>query len=343
MIASLRRSLIVSVFRRNLGYKIISVVVAILLYVVALAQQKTPTLSRSFTIQPEVRNVPADLIVTTPPRKISVLVSGPPEVIRTLAEETPVATLDLSGATAQSHRFPVRYELPANVHEKVEGPDGPSYLTMTVERKVRRRFAVEVPPVQARYGYNFSEPVLDPPQVELVGPASVIKSVRRVVATVDSRPEGGVNKEVSVEPQGAGGQIIGNVEIEPARVRLRIDMKPAPLNTTLLVSPVVVGEVAEGYQLFDVRVQPRMVTVAGPPGILESLTSVSVPVNVSGLSETTTRVITPSPPGRGLRFVGASQVRVTLGIRAVKTAAPPATTTPPARDAQTPAPQAVQP
>ena len=341
MIASLRRTLIISVFRRNLGYKVISVIVAIMLHVVALAQQKTPTLTRDFSVLPEVRNVPENLIVTTPPRRISVMVTGPPDLVRSLSEESPAATIDLSGATPSSHRFPVRYELPENVRGKVEGPDGPDYLTITLERKVRRQFAVEVPPVQAPYGYNFGEPVIDPPQVWLVGPASAVESVRRVVANVDSRPEGGVNEEVTVQAQGTGRQIIENVEIQPLRVRLRIDMRAAPLNTTLLVSPVVEGEVAQGYQLYDLRVQPRMVTVTGPPEILRSLTSLPVSVNVNGLSAPTTRLLTPTP-GQGLRLLGTRQIRVTLNVRPVKTAAPPVVASPP-QDGETPPAQTPEP
>ena len=70
----------IALLRRNWEYKLLSLVLSILLFVIA-SVQRNPSRTSSMTVQPEVVGVPADLAVKVPPRVEQVTLTGTNEEI----------------------------------------------------------------------------------------------------------------------------------------------------------------------------------------------------------------------------------------------------------------------
>jgi YbbR domain-containing protein len=313
--------------RRNLPYKLISLAMAILLYVVAYTQ-RNPRIAREIYVQPEVRGVPANMVVRDPPQGIRLRISGPAPAVEALYNRGIKATVNASGLRAGPARLPVEYDLPRDLEDRVE-LTGAQVAVFTLAQKMSKRFPVEASYVnQAPFGYVFKEPIVEPPWALVAGLASDVNRVQRVVASVDtSGAAGAIDMDADLVAQDADQRVVDNVEISPSRARVEIPLKEDVSTKRLVLSPVFQGEVAPGFRFVGYAFKPGTVTAAGPPELLAALTSLEVPVNREGLSADTTRTLTLRPPA-GLRIVDSPQVAVTIQVRP-DVAAPKDTLAPP--------------
>jgi YbbR domain-containing protein len=306
--------------RRNLAYKIVSLVLAVLLYGVAYTQQN-PRATRTIPVLPEVRGLPSNLTLREAPGTYAVQVSGPAPLIEALDMRTLKAVVDVSGARQPgTARFPVTYSLPEGMDPEAQVANGPSAIPLTLERKVRRAFRVEVsyadtPPA----GTEFTPPVTQPGRVSVVGREPVVEGVAKVVARVDtSGAAGAISEEAELVALDAGQEVVEGVEIQPPRVLVRIEIRPTQSIKALVLSPVLTGAPAPGFYVTNYIFDPQTVMVSGPQQRLAGVSSLEVPIAQDGLSETVTRTITLRPPP-GLKFAGAAQARVTLVVKPVGT------------------------
>lgn len=307
-------SLLGRLVRRNLLYKLIALGTAILLYVIADAQQNPRTVQNIY-VQPEVRGLSADMVVSDRPDSFRVTVSGPTALVEALATRGIGATIDATGRKPGTARLPVQYELPPDLKDRVT-INGPGVAGFTLARKIRQEYAVDVIyPNQPPPNYVFRDPIVTPRRITVAGLEADVGRVRRVVANLEtSRVTGTIEEEVDLVAQDMAERVVDNVEIEPARVRVRLALKPVPATRTLLLSPVFRGEVAPGFRVVSYTFEPQAVTVAGSPDQLETLTSLEVPINQEGLRENTTRTVTLRPP-LGLRILDSPKVTVTIQVQ----------------------------
>lgn len=312
----------ISGLRRNLAYKLVSLALAGLLYGVAYTQQN-PRTTRSIPVEPEVRALASGLALREPPGNLSVRVSGPASVVDPLDARSIGAVVDVSGARQPgTTRFPVSYSLPQGMSSEVQAV-GPTTLVLTVERKVRRAFAIDViygdsPPA----GTAFARPVTQPNRVSVVGREPIIGRIAQIVAHVDTTgAAGAISEDSELVALDARQQEVEGVEIQPARVRVRIDTRPLEATKSLVLSPVLTGDPVPGFAVSDCVFGPQTVIVSGPQQALANISSLDVPLEQDGLSRTIRRTVALKPPP-GLKFVGDGKVRVTLVVKPVSGVAP---------------------
>jgi YbbR domain-containing protein len=86
-------------------------------------------------------------------------------------------------------------------------------------------------------------------------------------------------------------------------------------NVTLPVVPILSGQLAPGYRITRVTVEPLVVTVSGEAAVVSSLESApTLPINVQGRTTDLEANIGLSLPA-GISVNGADMVRVILTIR----------------------------
>ena len=318
-----------TLLQRNLVYKLLSLAMAILLYVIASAQRTpAPALeaeaSARVFVQPEVRGLEPDMLVTVAPKGGYVHVSGSAAAIaRVRAQGTVSALVDVAGVKPGTQRLPMQYELPPNIQWV-----GPTMTAVTLERKVRRSFEVGLPPIQPPPWYRFDDPRISPDQVTVTGAESVVRQVRRVVANIPgASASGAVDETVGLLAQDAERQAIEGVTIQPSRVRVQIRLLIAEATKSVLISPQVRGQPAEGYELTDYRVEPRMLTVVGSQERLAGLSALTADVSAEGITGNTTRRVTLTVP-EGIKVQGSASVQVTLFVRRLRPSAGPVTSGP---------------
>ena len=300
--------------RRNWEYKLLSLTLSVLLYFIA-SGQRNPNRSISLSVQPEVVGLPENLAVRVPPKSAMLTLTGPTAELE-MVRKVGVRAL-VSGLAARSGKsfLSVQYELPPSVRGRVE-VDAPPTLEVELEERTERLVPVRVlyenqPPP----GYEFQVPTTSPLRVTVTGLASEVERVDRVVALLDNTTgAGAVEREVPVVAQDEKEQVVTTILLKPARVRVTLALRKAPATKALLLSPQLLGSPAFGVRLTDYRFTPATVTVRGETASLATLTALSVPVSVEGLSHSETRQITLSPPP-GVTITAEQTVRLTLTVQ----------------------------
>lgn len=298
--------------RRNVGYKLFALVLSVMLYYVASAQQN-PTGVRDQYVQPEIARLPGSLIVAEPPALIPVKVSGKETALLQLDKKTLRATVDGTSVKPGVNRLPVTLSLPPGV-TLVNTP--PPLATFTAERKEEQPYAVDAmlsgaPPAGQEYG----QAIASPGNVVVQGLTADLKRVARVVAFVErQQDEGTVERVVEVYAEDLQKRRVENVEIVPARVTVTAKLRVVPTTKNMVLTVKTVGIPAPGYSVASYEIEPNQLLVRGSMEALSAQSSIAVPVDVTGATETFTKSVTLIfPPGMGShRAVPPVRVRVVV-------------------------------
>jgi YbbR domain-containing protein len=225
---------------RHFGLKILSVVLAVMLWMTVSGEE---TVERGLRIPLELQQFPAGLeLAGDVPTTVDVRVRGGSGALSRISAGEVVAVLDLRTARQGRRLFPL-------TPEQVRVPFGvevvqvqPSAIAMAFEPAASRQVPV-VPAVDGRPapGYVVGQMSADPATVEVIGPESAVK-----------RASEAMTEPVSVT--GARDRVSESVTIgvldpalrlkNPRPATVTVQILPAPLERTLRTRPVHLRDLA---------------------------------------------------------------------------------------------------
>ncbi|HET7090954.1 MAG TPA: CdaR family protein [Anaerolineae bacterium] len=257
---------------RNLWNILLSVILAVIVWVVAV-NEANPSSERTFELIPiAFVNQPPDTVVyDVSASTVDVTVSAPRETWADLNDKVITATVDLS---QPRESYPVQ----ASVLDSNVRPVGivhvePPSVSAKVEPRDSAQFSVEVNLVgEPARTYKIDSVATQPPTATVTGPASSVSQVAKVASEFSvqglSQP---VSQTIALKVLGADGQVVPNVQVIPDRVRLSVDFEQQAGFRNLSVKVEMTGTQASGYRLAGVDVIPPTVTLIGSSNALESL------------------------------------------------------------------------
>lgn len=316
-------------FRRNVGYKLLALAIAAVIWAYANEGQN-PQISKEIKLPLDVRRVDPGRIVTSAPKTVKVSLEGTRAHINSITAEPDAITayVNLQGKTAGRHMVPVIVRLPDGLMGLVTAIPAPAAVPVTLAEKVERALKVGVefinsPPV----GYRFGAPQISPAQVTLRGTAEHVKRTARLVVAVDTvaSDEDGIKGEFPVVALDKYGKPVQGVELSPEKVRLRLELLETPASRAVFVSVDAAGQPPFPHKVVGIEVDPQTVTVTGRPEQLINITTLKTePVQLANHTKSFSqhaRVIAPP----GLTLIDGKYVQVTVRIES-----PPKPENPPA-------------
>jgi YbbR domain-containing protein len=219
---------------RHVGLKVLSVVLAVLLWMIVSGEE---TVERGLRVPLELQQVPGGLELTGEvPATVDVRVRGASGTLSRVSTGDVVAVLDLRSARSGRRLFPL-------TPDQVRAPFGvavvqvqPSALAMAFEPSASRQVPV-VPAVDGRPapGYVVGPMTADPKEVEVIGPES---AVRRVTEAL-TEPVSVSGARDHVRQSVILGLIDPSLRLKNARAAtVTVQIVPAPLERTLRSRPV---------------------------------------------------------------------------------------------------------
>ncbi len=177
----------------------------------------------------------------------------------------------------------------------------PSSVTVMVEDfVVRQRIPVSVTVSgDVPNGWYMSTPSVDPALVAVSGPRSLVTTISRARAFIDTRDiewtEGTAVVSAEIKLYNRSGEEVNSPLLSTTTSSLTIDsvlIEYSLLPTRTFVTSELInmtGEPAKGYEITEVKVSPESVTVAAREEVLDQLDELPMDrnVNVKNLSETT--------------------------------------------------------
>jgi YbbR domain-containing protein len=193
----------------HLGLKVLSVGLAVLLWLVVAGEQ---TAERSLRVSLELEQFPSGLeLQNEPPSTVDVRVRGQSSALARLTGADVVAMLDLSKASPGQQIFPLN-------PEAIQAPDDiqvvqviPASLTLAFEKTATRLVKVD-PPLQGHpaAGFEVGDVTCDPSEVEVIGPATAI-----------ARLQSAFTEPIDIDNASRDVQRIVKVGLSDPRLRLR--------------------------------------------------------------------------------------------------------------------------
>jgi YbbR domain-containing protein len=196
----------------------------------------------------------------------------------------------------------------------------PSAVRVTVVEPEERELPVTIRrsgQVAAGYQEVESAATAEPATVIISGLPERVASVRSVDLDVNLS---GVRDNTTIEGDlvarsQSGAQVV--VTITPARARATLQIEQTFVQRTLPVEVLTTGDVASGYMITNVKVEPATVAVTGPQAVVSGLTKLTTPaLDVSGARTDQTLIRTIDEPQN--TSLGRPSVTVTVEIRPIQ-------------------------
>lgn len=274
---------------KNLGWKILSIILAVLLWIIVINSQD-PVDSKEFKAVPvQIQN--ADKITSQNKyidykegKTVNITLRGKRKALDKLTKSDIIATADmelisLTGAVPiqieAGEDFQVIDKKPTHLMVNLED-------IITIQRNVEYTF--EGDPAQ---NYMTKDVSLTPNNIEITGPASKIGKVRKVevAINVEDAKEG---ITLLAEPKiydYDGVEIIG-LEKNVDKVEVNV---PIYKKKIIPVQYTIEKDMEPNYVLTDYKIAPDKITVIGEPDQIDTMESVVLPpISLKGLTEDTT-------------------------------------------------------
>lgn len=265
---------------RHLGLKMVSVVLAVLLWLTVAGEH---IVERSLRVPLEFRNMPGQLeMVGAPPGNVDVRVRGSSGILSRLEPGEVVAILDLSPARPGRRLFHLRTR-------DVDTPFGvevaqitPATVGLSFERS-ESKFVPIVPAVEGEpaAGYVAGRVTVQPTVVQVLGPESRLKELTEAT----TEPLSIENAKATVRDVLTVGVIDSALRLkEPLSAVVSVPIAPAPTERRIGGVPVRVRNLSP--RASAEAVPPLVViTVRGPRAALDALQvdSIEAFVDVAGL------------------------------------------------------------
>lgn len=228
------------------------------------------------------------------------------------------ATVDLGEADPPNGRHAMTVRVVA-VDERVQVLDyQPRQIVVQLDAVVSRLVPIRVVLGPIPAGLDIGEPRSEAAIATVTGAASVVERVAEVLARISVDASGiDVNRVVDLQPVDAAGELLPQVDVEPATTRVRLAIFTDRQTKTLPVRPVIAGSPAAGFEAASVSVDPLVVAVEGDIDDLVALdVADTAPVTITGATSDVVATTTIELPD-GVQLLGTPTITVRVTLRPV--------------------------
>jgi YbbR domain-containing protein len=306
---------VIGVILHNWPLKLAAVGLATLLYGGLVLSQSSATLTGVVPV--DVRNQPPDTFLLQSIRPVTEIRYFTPANVRPIESDfeawVDLADVDPNGGPVS---LPVHLES-IDPRVRVLGFE-PQNVTVDLDKLSDKVVPVQVDHGEAPPTMTLGDETIDPTEVHVIGPATVLERVTAARASVVIQSSGiDVDQDVELVAVDSVGDAVPQVNVDPASAHVTIPVFSNRQSKTLPVRPQVTGTPAGGFEISSVTVTPPIVTVEGDADDLQTLSGIDTePIPIGGFSETKT-VDVPLALPTSVIALDAQTVKVTIDIRAV--------------------------
>ena len=301
----------------NWPLKLMAVALATLLYAALVIAQNAQT--RDVSVRIDAVNQPLNTIVIGSLGEISevrYLIRDQANVTVTSANFT--ASADLSGVRPGPQSQSVRVVVVSADPRIQVLSSTPEFVSVKLENVETKVVPVVVLPGPVPDGLDVRPPVASLDTATVRGAQSDIARVSSVRAVVAVDASGiGIDRDVPLAPVDELGEPVRGVDVEPASVRVTMEVFENRTTATVPIVPKIVGSPATGFEVARITVSAPGVTLEGDAADLADVPNApTAPVSIEGRTSDVDMTVAFDLPA-GVKAINPPTVRVTVAIRAI--------------------------
>jgi len=309
---------------KNLGTLLTAFILAVIIWVsavIASDPNEEHILARLVPIE-FIGQDPGLQIMGDVPQNVTLVLKAPTSVWTQLNndEQSVRAWVDLSNLGPGKHDVPVQIRLTPHLVRLIR--QDPEQLTITFDQIVSQVFPVNlVVQGESPVGYQAQTPTLDPSEVTVIGPESLVSMVKEVRVRVDvtnaTRTSITDEKPLLLDEE---GRVVTGLTVSPDTVTITQPITLLGGYRYVIVRPVSVGQVASGYRLTNIFVSPvGKVVFSSDPELVNNLPGYveTQPIDLTGKDDDFETLVELNLP-IGISVVGDPKVLVQVSIAAIE-------------------------
>ena len=238
-------------FSRNVGNLILAFFMAVVVWVAAIIAVDP----NQESIYP--RPVPLELVgqddsmlqLETIPGNVRITLNAPRSIWTQLTEDPELirAWIDLSGLGKGEHVVQVKTQVQISPAEVISVD--PAEVTVLLEPSKTSEFEVSLSVTgDPSLGYSLGVPSVDPPQVAVSGPESLVDQVVQIAATLDvNGANTNISRDAQVQALDDTGSVVRGIVLTPQAVRASQPVNLLGGYRNVVVKVETTGELADGY------------------------------------------------------------------------------------------------
>jgi YbbR domain-containing protein len=300
-------------FRTNLVYRIISIVLAVILWAWVTAE-KNPIKETLLEVPLETRQLTSELMVAEKPSLVKVRVQGREHTLDNLTSRDIQVYVDLSSARPGANIEPIEIALPKGV-ELVSAT--PSKASVIIDQVSEVQLPITIKVVgEAADGYQVLEPAVDPSEILVAGPKSILDRIGEVQVSVSlTRQRESYLERVPVRiSDQAGNSIHEWLKMQPATAEVFVPVvRDLPVEK-FIIKPKLAGDLPGRFSFKQVKVTPEIIDIYGKADVLQTLDYIYTQEIQLDEIEKTTVLDTELDLPEGTYTGGMSRVKVIIEV-----------------------------
>lgn len=277
-----------SYFRKKTVPKLLSVLFAIIFWLYVM-DQVNPEMVRSFP------NIPVDVlnmevveqnhfkVIEDPNHLVTVKVKGRRKAVMNIKPEDIVLSIDLKNFKKGFNQFPIDRKI---YSDSVEFDSlSENRIPLTVEAVLTSSKVVEIQTTGILpEGSQLGQMSIVPERIEVSGPESYVKSVAKIVGTLDlTTAQDNMSKTVELVAQDQYGKPVKGVELSESNVVCTFGVLKTQ-DTTIIAD--IQGALPSGLALTSVQMTPQTLPLTGNAQGLTQVKSISTkPIDLSTIDQ----------------------------------------------------------
>jgi len=280
----------INLFDNKKTMVIISIAVAVLLWVFVITKENPKIFTPINDIPVELTNVESleekGLIISNPQEyTISIRVYGRKNQLFKIDKEAIRVEADLSRLnTKGTHFLPVSiFGIPPEIEISSKNPEA---IEITLDQIVTKERDIKIKIIgEPAEGMAYLSYISNPNKATLEGAETLLNKVSEVIAEVDiTNATSEINRQLPLKAIDANGKIVEGVSIFPQKVDVTI---PIGATKNVPVNPKIVGNVSQDYVITMVTVKPKEIKIGGISQGFNDITSISTEdISVMGQTKT---------------------------------------------------------
>lgn len=301
---------------RNAMTKIVSVIIAIVLWMYVIGEVNPEIISEINNIEVKLVNVEkleqSGLVVMGQDYySVNIKVRGRRSDVVNISSTDINAIADIRGFGEGENSIPVEVNLPSSLEVETINP---VQIKVTLDKVVSRSKPVEVAyKGKAASGYIHGTPELPQSEIMISGPEAYVEAVEKIMVYVDLNDASqDIQQSFPIKVVNNEGEEVLGVTPEQTYINVSLPIlrvKNVPININ------VTGNAADGYQVVSVVQLPSRVEIKGREGQVEAIDHLTAQqVSLEGITATQEVPLTINLP-EGIAFVHPSQnprIKVTV-------------------------------